>query len=96
MTENGKDIETRRAEAVEELAPDEDETVTDQETVDGWKTIFDSFMEKLNEEDVTAWLQKVFSEPAEGDDQADPQSAEGGLSSLLQGLFSAFVKETND
>ena len=93
---NDKWSDAEIAEAVEELEPDEGETVADQETVDGWEAVFDSFMEKLNEEDMTAWLQKVFSEPAEGDDQADPQSAEGGLSSLLQGLFSAFVKETNE
>ena len=45
---------------------------------------------------MTTWLQKVFSDTAEGAEQIDAQPAEGGLSSLLQGLFSAFVKETNE
>ena len=93
---NDKWSDAEIAEAVEELEPDEGETVTDQESVNGWEAVFDSFMEKLNEEDMTAWLQKVFAEPFEGAEQIDPQSAESGLSSLLQGFFSAFVKETNE
>ena len=93
---NDKWSDAEIAEAVEELVQDEGETVTDQETVDGWEAVFDSFLEKLNEENLTAWLQKVFSVSADGAEQQDPQSVESSLSSLLQGLFSAFVKETNE
>ena len=93
---NDKWSDAEIAEAVEELALDEGETVTDQETVDGWEAVFDSFLQKLNEENLTAWLQKVFSVSADGAEQPDPQSVESSLSSLLQGLFSAFVKETNE
>ena len=93
---NDKWSDAEIAEAVEELEPDEDESVTDPETVDGWKMIFDSFMEKLNEEDVTAWMQKFFSEPAETTEDGGSEPVESGLSSLLQGIFGAFVAETND
>ena len=93
---NDKWSDAEIAEAVEELEPDEDESITDQETVDGWQAVIDSFMKELNEENMTAWLQKAFSGSAEGAEQTDAQSVGGGLSSLLQGLFSAFVKETNE
>ncbi len=93
---NDKWSDAEIAEAVEDLEPDEGETVADPETVDGWEALIDSFMNELNEENMTTWLQKVFSDTAEGAEQIDAQPAEGGLSSLLQGLFSAFVKETNE
>ena len=108
---NGKWSGSEIEEAVEELEPDEDESVSDQETVDGWMEIFDAFMKELNEENMTGWLQEVFSAPADsapaegeaadtvpddGTEEGGAESAVDGLISLIQGLFSAYVTETNE
>ena len=83
-------------EAVEELEPDDDDSVSDQEKVDGWMKVFDTFMEQLDEENMTDWLVNFFSGTENSAEQPESGTVDNALSSLLQGLFSAFVTEAND
>ena len=93
---NDKWSDAEISEAVEELEPNEGETVQDEEAVSKWESVFDNLFSELNEESWANWLEKVNSNSGESSETGEQVSLQESLKNLLEGIFGAFVKETNE